>query len=134
MRSSLSRILGLPDVDQSALDTLVVSAREEGFQRVFLGENRWWTVLTIKKEIRPQLKYIAVYRAAPISAITHYAEIKDIRPFGGNTQKLLIDLVGPPKPIGPLRLVQQGEVKAPQSHRYTQFSKLLKARNLDEAF
>jgi len=50
-------------VDTSELDTVVVPAREDGF----LGENRWYQV-RIHGSMRPQIKYIAVYQVAPVSA------------------------------------------------------------------
>lgn len=122
------------NADRSEIDTLVVPALEEGFHQVFLGENRWWPVLRISQAIASQLKYIAVYRAAPISAITHYAQIHSITPLGDNAGKFVIDFSGPAKPIGPIRLIKGGAVRAVQGRRYAQLSKLLKARNLDEAF
>ena len=57
--------------DPSDLDTVVVPSHEDGFKEVFLGENRWWSV-RIHPAMLKQLKYVAVYRTAPISAITLY--------------------------------------------------------------
>ena len=57
----------LPDV--SDIDTIVVPAREDGFIETFLGEDRWHQV-RIHGTMRPQIKYLAVYRVAPISAFT----------------------------------------------------------------
>lgn len=37
----------------------------------------------------PKLKYIAVYRCSPVSAITHIAKIKEILPYQ-NTRKYLL--------------------------------------------
>jgi hypothetical protein len=47
-------------IDASEVDTIVVPAREEGFQDVFLGENRWYAI-RIHGTMRPQIKYIAAY-------------------------------------------------------------------------
>jgi hypothetical protein len=52
------------------IDTVVVPAREDGFQDVFLGEDRWYSV-RINETVQPQIKYIAAYQVAPVSAITH---------------------------------------------------------------
>ena len=60
-------------VDTTDLDTVVVPAREEGFQEVFLGQNRWYAV-RIHGAMRPQIRYIGAYQVAPISAITPACE------------------------------------------------------------
>jgi ferrochelatase len=54
--------------DTSDLDTIVVPARDDGFQEIFLGQNRWHAV-RIHGSMRPQIRYLAVYRVAPTSAI-----------------------------------------------------------------
>jgi hypothetical protein len=60
--------------DPGEVDTVVVPAREDGFSETFLGENRWYEI-RIHGTMRPQIKYIAGYRVAPISAITHIAAV-----------------------------------------------------------
>lgn len=47
--------------DPSGLDTIVVPAREDGFEEVFLGQDRWYQV-RIHPLMISQLKYVAVYR------------------------------------------------------------------------
>src|SRR5712692_130456 len=47
------------------IDTIVVPAKEEGFQETFLGEHRWYAV-RIHGSVRPQIKYIAAYQIAPV--------------------------------------------------------------------
>ncbi|MGH8245822.1 MAG: hypothetical protein ACREUU_05250, partial [Gammaproteobacteria bacterium] len=61
--------------DPSELDTIVVPARDDGFHETFLGQNRWHAV-RIHGAMRPQIRYLAVYRVAPMSAITHVAPVK----------------------------------------------------------
>ncbi len=39
-------------------DTIVVPAKQEGFERVFLGENCWYAIRSNSREI-PEVKYIA---------------------------------------------------------------------------
>ena len=114
------------------VDTIVVPAREEGFQEVFLGENRWYAI-RVHASMIPKIKYIAVYQVAPISAITHLALVKDIQPWE-NTGKFVVNFVDPAKEIGPIPLVPKGRVKAFQSRRYTSFDRLQKAKTLDEVF
>jgi hypothetical protein len=67
------------EVEVGEIDTVVVPAREEGFKQVFLGENRWYEI-RLHGTMRPQIKYIAAYQVAPISAITHIAPVQSIEP------------------------------------------------------
>jgi hypothetical protein len=114
------------------IDTVVVPAKEDGFQEVFVGENRWYAV-RIHGSVRPQIKYIVAYQVAPVQAITHFAPVKSIEPWK-DSGKFVLYLSEPAKPIGPIPLVKHGNVKAPQSLRYTSHERLLLAKNLDELF
>ena len=60
----------------SAADTLIVPTGKsgEGFEDVFLNEDSWY-YLRISENKLKQFKYIAAYRPAPVSAVTHLAEI-----------------------------------------------------------
>jgi len=118
--------------DPSNIDTVVVPSREDGFKEVFLGENRWWSV-RIHPAMLKQLKYVAVYRTAPISAITHYAPIRSIEPWK-NSGKVVINFAEPAQEIAPLKLIKDGRVAPLYNLRYTNFEKLKTAKNLDEAF
>jgi hypothetical protein len=68
-------------VSNSGYDTLVVPAVKEGFERVFIGENCWYSV-RIAAGSTPKIEHIAVYQTAPVSAITHIAEVQSIEPYG----------------------------------------------------
>jgi hypothetical protein len=114
------------------IDTVVVPAREEGFQEVFLGQNRWYAV-RIHDAIRSQIRYIAAYQVAPIQAITYIAPVKSIDPWK-DTGKVVLNFSEPARPIGPLHLVKGGRVYPLIGLRYTTRDRLLKAENLDEAF
>jgi len=118
--------------DVSELDTVVVPAREDGFVETFLGDNRWYAV-RIHTSMIPQIKYIAAYRVAPTSAITHWAPVRSIEPWK-ETGKAVLDFAQPAQQIGPIPLVRRGRVKALQNLRYTTFDRLKKAKNLDDAF
>jgi len=86
-------------------NTIVCSAKEDDFQEIFLGENRWY--LTGLRERRiPYIKYIAIYRVRPISAITHYAEVLSIEQLKrtGTYANYVISVKGRPKEIAPTRL------------------------------
>ncbi len=75
------------------IDTVVVPALEDGFRRLFLGENRWHEV-RIHGSMRPQIKYIAAYQVAPISAVTHLAPVKSIAPWK-DSGKFVLDFAEP---------------------------------------
>lgn len=47
---------------------------DDGFEQVFLNEHSWY-YLRISSKKTEQLKYIAAYQPAPVSAVTHVAEI-----------------------------------------------------------
>ncbi|MGB7552873.1 MAG: hypothetical protein WBM04_00760 [Candidatus Korobacteraceae bacterium] len=119
-----------PAIDE--IDTVVVPAREEGFQEVFLGQNRWYAV-RIHDAVRSQIKYIAAYQVAPIAAITYIAPVKSIEPWK-DSGKVVLNFSEPAKPIGPLRRVKGGKVYPLISLRYTTRERLLKAKDLEDAF
>jgi hypothetical protein len=119
-----------PAISTAEVDTVVVPAREDGFEEVFLGENRWYAV-RLHGTMRPQIKYIAVYRVAPTSAITHIAPVKSIEPWN-DTGKFVLNFAEPAREIGPVPLPREGRVKAPQNLRYTTRERLLAAKTLDD--
>jgi hypothetical protein len=119
-------------VDPGEIDTIVVPAREDGFQETFLGENRWYSI-RIHGTMQPQIKYIAAYRVAPISAITHIAPVKSIEPWK-DSNKYVVNFSEPAQEIGPISLVKKGKVRHLQSSRYTKRERLLAAKTLDEVW
>ena len=116
--------------ESGELDTVVVPARNEGFERVFLGENRWYAV-RIHGAMRPQIRYIAGYQVAPVSAITHLAPVQSIEPYK-DSDKVVVNFAEPARQIGPIPLVKNGLVRPLQGLRYTNRARLEKARTLDE--
>ncbi len=119
-------------IDLSEIDTIVVPAREEGFQEVFLGEDCWYAI-RMHSSMIPKIKYIAAYQVAPESAITHIASVESIKQWK-DTNKYILKFSEPAKAIGPIKLVPKGKVKPPYSSRYTSYAKLQNAKNLDDAF
>ncbi len=128
--ATLSRGVHAPKVDTSELDTVVVPAREDGFREVFLGENRWYAV-RIHGLMRPQIRYVAAYQVAPVSAITHVAPVKAILPWK-DTDKVVLNFTEQAETIGPITLVKGGKVKALQNLRYTSYQRLKSAKTLDD--
>jgi hypothetical protein len=107
-------------------DTVVVPAREDGFQRRFLGENCWFAIRINARHIS-KIKYIAAYRVAPIGAVTHIAEVKSIEPYE-NTGKYMLRFKAAATEIPP---IQRGAVNV-QSTRYTTRTKVLAAKTLND--
>lgn len=121
-----------PAIDPSELDTIVVPAREEGFKETFISENMW-RAIRIHESMIPRIRYIAAYQVAPVSAITHLAEVDRIEPWK-DSQKYAVYFKAPAQPIGPVRLVPNGRVMAPQNSRYTSLGRLRAAQTLDDVF
>jgi hypothetical protein len=123
---------GTTQIDPAEIDTIVVPARDEGFVDVFLGEHRWYKI-RIHSGMIPKIKFIAGYRVAPTSAITHYAEVKSIERWE-DTNKYVVNFSGPAAEIGPIEMVSGGRVRPPQGQRYTSLTRLQAAKSLDDAF
>lgn len=121
-----------PTLDPSDIDTIVVPAKDEGFESVFLGENRWHSI-RIHSSMIPKIKYIAAYRVAPESAITHIAPVASIDQWK-DSNKYVVNFATEAKKIKAVKLVPKSKVKAPQAPRYTSKKRIEAAKNLDEAF
>lgn len=113
------------------IDTIVVPAREDGFKEVFLGENCWYAI-RLNSSMIPKIKYIAAYEVAPISAITHIAQVKSIEQFK-DTNKYILTFTEPAEKIKKVP-IGKSKGKAPQSPRYSSKSRILSAKSLDEVF
>ena len=113
--------------DGCVYDTVVFPAHEEGFRKAFLEESQWYYV-RIREDRIPNLKYIAIYVATPISKITHYAKIRENGfEYDVVKKKYRIYLDGQAialeNPI-PLGKIPAASTRAP---RYTTLQKLLTA-------
>lgn len=115
----------------SIRDTVVVPAQEDGFKRVFLGENSWYAI-RIGGGMFDKIKYVAAYQIAPISAITYYAEVKNIEEYGEEGKYKLTFKAPATKLSRPIPFdLPQGAMQGP---RYTTFHKLTKAAKMSELF
>lgn len=111
------------------LDTIIVPAQKEGFERVFLGMDCWYAV-RISGGMIDKIKYIAAYQSQPVSAITHYAPVNRIEPYGeGGKYKLIFSMKA--KTIGPISFgdAPSGAMQGP---RYTTFAQLMAAKKLTD--
>lgn len=69
----------LEEARSGKCDTVILSSSGRGFEETFLGEGEpsCWYPCRISEAREANLKYIAIYRGAPVSAITHYAKVKE---------------------------------------------------------
>lgn len=110
---------------------VVVPANEEGFKAVFIGEHRW-RAIRISVGKRQQIRYIAGYQTKPIMAVTHYAPVATIEPYGEEGKYQLI-FSGPPIEIGPIPFADAPSGMMKNLH-YTTLGKLLAAKKLMDLF
>ena len=112
-------------------DTVVVPAQQEGFENVFLGEKCWHSI-RIAGGMLDKIKYIAAYQTNPVSAITHYAPVSQIEPYGESGKYKLV-FSEKAKPIGPITFgdAPTGTMQGP---RYTTIDQLRKAKTLSDLF
>ncbi|MBF8267114.1 MAG: putative Excinuclease subunit domain protein [Dehalococcoidia bacterium] len=121
--------VGRPRTPSAALDTVVVPAQKEGFEQTFLGQDCWYAI-RISGGMLDKIKYIAAYQTQPVSAMTHYAPVARIEPYGEEGKYKLI-FSEKAKPIGPIPFgdALQGAMQGP---RYTNFAKLQTAKKLTD--
>ena len=112
-------------------DTVIVPARKKGFEKVFLGEDSWHAI-RISGGMLGKIKYIAAYQSNPISAITHYAPVDRIEPYGegGKYRVFFSEKAQEIEPI-PFSDAPRG---AMQGLRYTTFEKIKTAKKLSDVF
>jgi len=108
-------------------DTIIVPAQKEGFEKVFLGEACWYAI-RISGGMLDKIKYIAGYQTQPVSAITHYAPVLRIEPYG-EQGKYKVIFSEPATKIGPIYFADapQGAMQGP---RYTNSNKLKTATKI----
>jgi hypothetical protein len=118
-------------LNQSDL-VVVVPAQLEGFNQVFIGENCWYEIRVAQDKL-DKIKYIAAYQTFPESAVTYYAPVQSIVPYG-NDGKFKLIFSAPAMPLQakiPLENATKGMMQAP---RYTTLGKLLSAQKLMDLF
>ncbi len=114
-----------------SFDTIVVPAREDGFNKVFLGEDCWYAIRLNAKQI-PNIKYVVGYQVAPVAAITHIAKVLKIEPYGGEG-KYILRFDGPAVKIGPIPRPPDSGIYL-QGPRYAMRAKVLSAKKLDDVW
>ena len=121
-----------PSIENSRLelsDTIIVSAKEESFYSVFLGEWCWYPI-RIGSEKLESLKWIAVYQTAPISAITHYAKIEQIVDYKDTGRYKIV--FEEPEELDTHIALGENRTKTLQGQRYTTLEKLKRAIEIED--
>lgn len=124
----------LADLQESSFeDTIIVPARKDGFDQVFLKEKQWYDIRISNNRIG-NIKYIAAYQVAPIKAIVYYAKVKEIIESDNvpGYKKIIFD--GDPIELETPIKLGENIALAPQNSRYVYFSQLMSAKTLDELF
>ena len=117
------------NVDIDDFDTIVCPAFEDGFKHAYIENDAWWAI-RISQKAREQLKYLAIYEKSPVAAVRNFAEIDKIEPYKDSGK--FIVYVKNKKTINPIELDVGRKGIAPQSSRYTTYTKLLKAKKISE--
>ena len=119
-----------PDIDADELDTIVVPAREDGFNEEFLKNNRWFAI-RISSAMIDKIKYIAAYQVAPVSGITHIAEVDRIEKYKDTNKYIVFFKNETTKKISKISLGKKKGM-APQAPRYSSHETILTAKTLDD--
>lgn len=119
-----------PYIDADELDTIVVPAREDGFNEEFLKNNRWFAI-RISSAMIDKIKYIAAYQVAPVSGITHIAEVDRIEKYKDTNKYIVFFKNETTKKISKISLGKKKGM-APQAPRYSSHETILTAKTLDD--
>lgn len=108
-------------------DTLLVASSEENFQTLFMRKRRWHGVRVDRRRAE-SLKWLALYRSTPVSAITHYAAI--VGSYEDSTTGRFVFELSEPTPLP--RAIGAG-IRRPipiQGQRYVFLDQLLSANEI----
>ena len=113
------------EAEEAEFDTIVCPSRIAG-RNVFLNEKKWYYV-KISEKRKPFIKYICVYFGDPVSAITHYAKVKNIEEFESGKNVIYLD----GDPIELENKIPLGSINA-MAVRNTKFTTLKKVLSAKE--
>lgn len=114
--------------EKKDFDTIVCPSRYDGIN-VFLNEKKWYYV-RINEDKKDKIEYIAIYFGDPISAITHYAKVKEI--VEEEPGKNVIYLEHKPKKLKNEIPLGNINAMAVRNNKYTTLKKLLNAKEYSD--
>jgi len=109
-----------------------VPAQSHNFESMFMRDHRWADI-RVDPDRRDRIEYLAVYQTAPESAITHIAQVLDIRK-GQEPGKCELHLSAPEKLPHEVKLVPGGHISPLRNIRYTTRARLIASSTLDEVW
>jgi len=111
-------------------NTIICPAREDGFQETFIGENCWYYIRLSKKRI-DDIRFIAIYRTRPTSAITHYAVVEKIEPHK-KSGKYIVYFKGKPRKLRQPITVDEALPRHIQGPILTSWKKFRAAKTIND--
>lgn len=118
------------NTDADELDTIVVPAREEGFNEEFLKNDRWFAI-RISGAMIDKIKYIAAYQVAPISGITYIADVERIEKYKDTNKYIVFFKTDTLRKLNKIALGKK-KGQAPQAPRYASYKTISTAKTLDD--
>ncbi len=117
-----------PQTDGS--DTvIIVPAQRDNFEKLFLHEDCWHAIRIAGGKL-DRIRYIAAYQTQPVAAVTHYAPVDRIEPYG-EEGKYKVIFSEKAKPINqiPFGDAPRAAIMGP---RYTTFAQLMTGKKLTD--
>lgn len=119
------------------MNVLIIPSKPEGLN--YFQENKSWKNIRLEKKRIAEIEYIALYQAAPIMAITHYAKVKKIQEYTNeaktrSNKRYIIEFEDIQNDINIVLDDRTNRKLIIQSIRYTSIEKLKKSKNLSELF
>ena len=118
------------NTDADDLDTIIVPAREEGFNEEFLKNDRWFAI-RISSAMIDKIKHIAAYQVAPISGITYIADVDRIEKYKDTNKYIVFFKAGSLQKLNKIALGKK-KGQAPQAPRYSSYKTISAAKTLDD--
>ena len=118
------------NTDADDLDTIIVPAREEGFNEEFLKNDRWFAI-RISSAMIDKIKHIAAYQVAPISGITYIADVDRIEKYKDTNKYIVFFKAGSLRKLNKIALGKK-KGQAPQAPRYSSYKTISAAKTLDD--